>query len=380
MAITKLVSATTPNPTAVGTGGDWELAMAQLTACKQILNGQNVILSDWTGTTLPSLKKGAYIQHLGAVYVVDTEDYALPAVPADGDYFLVLTTSGDTLTASWVTDVSNFAWDAIHNGMYDATDSSMQRTMFGVRATATATIFKKFRILAYSNIIVFGDGTIDSLSGFINILTPASIAGDLSIAGGLVVNSPTILAGGLTVQKYLSYGTTYIEIPTIDDLPVLGAGDTNVLAGISTSSNLTSSKTLTGITKSPFTFRTVLNASVNIYLESWQPASAYMTVTTTVTLKVGGVVVASTVATKTQYGTENASAKFSVVASSTSGAVDITCSVGSIIEFIVTIAIKSYNVDMEPPSEMVGSGAGSYTGFNCDRALNTIAGETLSLV
>ena len=372
MAITMLVSAGTPVPT---TGNnDWQKAMAQLTACKQILNGQNVILSDWNGNLLPSITRGAYIQHQGSVYVVDTEDYALPDITVDGDNFLILTTSGDTLVATWMTDVSNFSWDAIHSGMYDSADSNVQRTMFGVRVTQTATVFKKFRILAYSNIIMFGDGTIDSLTGFIKIQTP------ISIDGSLIVNSPAILAGGLTVMKYLQYGTTYIDIPTIEDLPVLEAGATNIIEGISTVSNLTSFKTLTGTVKSPFTFRTELNVLSSIYIESFQPASAYVTVTTTATLKVEGEVVATTTVSKTLHGTENASSAFSVNAANTSGAVDVACSVGNIIEFIVVINIVSYNTTTSPPAEMTGTGRGSYTGINCDRALNTIANEILSLV
>ena len=54
MAITKLLSPNTPIPITAGPNGDWDLAMAQLTAVKKLLAGEQMMLTEWTNaTTLP---------------------------------------------------------------------------------------------------------------------------------------------------------------------------------------------------------------------------------------------------------------------------------------------------------------------------------------
>ena len=51
MAITKLLSPNTPNPITAGPNGDWDLAMAQLTAVKKLLAGEQMMLTEWTNAT-----------------------------------------------------------------------------------------------------------------------------------------------------------------------------------------------------------------------------------------------------------------------------------------------------------------------------------------
>lgn len=127
MAITKLISPSTPNPLPpAGAGGDWDKAMAQLTAVKKLLSGEQMILTQWTNnTTAPALARGSYLQHLGAIYVVDTEDYALPAMSADGTHYIKLTISGETLVPSYITSLTGFSWSAQHNGLYNASDEQV---------------------------------------------------------------------------------------------------------------------------------------------------------------------------------------------------------------------------------------------------------------
>ena len=75
MAITKLISPNTPNPITAGPNGDWDLAMAQLTAVKKLLAGEQMMLTEWTNaTTQPKLALGTHLQHKGSIYVVETED------------------------------------------------------------------------------------------------------------------------------------------------------------------------------------------------------------------------------------------------------------------------------------------------------------------
>jgi len=120
MAITKLLSPNTPNPITAGPNGDWDLAMAQLTAVKKLLSGEQMMLTEWTNaTTQPKLALGTHLQHKGSIYVVDTEDYALPALGGNGTYYIVLEPSGDTLVGSWATDLSGYSWDSTYNGLYN---------------------------------------------------------------------------------------------------------------------------------------------------------------------------------------------------------------------------------------------------------------------
>jgi len=120
MAITKLLSPNTPNPITAGPNGDWDLAMAQLTAVKKLLSGEQMMLTEWTNaTTQPKLALGTHLQHKGSIYVVETEDYALPALGGNGTYYIVLEPSGDTLVGSWATDLSGYSWDSTYNGLYN---------------------------------------------------------------------------------------------------------------------------------------------------------------------------------------------------------------------------------------------------------------------
>jgi len=120
MAITKLLSPNTPNPITAGPNGDWDLAMAQLTAVKKLLAGEQMMLTEWTNaTTQPKLALGTHLQHKGSIYVVDTEDYALPALGGNGTYYIVLEPSGSSLVGSWVTSLGGYTWDATYNGLYN---------------------------------------------------------------------------------------------------------------------------------------------------------------------------------------------------------------------------------------------------------------------
>ena len=130
MAITKLISPPThPNPVSVGDGGDWDLAMAQLTAMKVVMGGQQMILTEWTNTTgEPKLAQGSYLQHRGSVYVVDATDYAITAPTTDGTWFLKIAESGNTLVVSWLASSAGYTWNASFNGCIILTRARYCRT------------------------------------------------------------------------------------------------------------------------------------------------------------------------------------------------------------------------------------------------------------
>jgi len=178
MAITKLVSANTPNPITLGEGGDWDLAMAQLTACKQVIQGQQMVLTEWTNvTTVPKLAEGSYLQHLGAIYIVDTEDYTIGTLTADDVYSIQLSVDGDTLAVSFITDISGFSWNAQYNGVYDS--SNNQVLPYTVEVFETATEFEKYKWLNVNPSMI-----VDYL-GNVKKDNDMSIGGDLSVGGSL---------------------------------------------------------------------------------------------------------------------------------------------------------------------------------------------------
>lgn len=373
MAITKLVSPSTPNPTGTGAGASWDLAMAQLTAVKTLLNNDQIALTGWEDTTtVPKLRQGTYLNHLGSLYVVTDEDYTLPALSTDGDSFLCFETSGTTLVPYWDTDRTLYAYNYAYSGMYKLDNINKQMWMFGVQKAST--VYKKFRVLMASNLMVFGNGHVASLSGYLNIVSPTSIAGNLGVTGGLVVDSPAIMAGGLTVMEYLQYGATRIDIPTIDDLPVLAAGATNLIAGVTSNTSKTENKTLSGTVKSPFGARVSVTAVARVYESSYQGSGDWAESTVTVTLKKNGVTIATASAHVLRYGHNLPTGSYTQTDTQTSGNIDTTFSIGDTITFVVTITTGSSGDDLYP------SGTGSHTGFNCDRTLNSIAGETLALV
>ena len=119
MAITKLVSPSTPNPTGTGAGASWDLAMAQLTAVRRFLAVNKCCLHNGQiPLQCPKLALGIYLQHLGgAIYVVDSADYTIPTPSSDGTWYVKLTVSGATLSVSVVNSLSGFAWSSQHNGL-----------------------------------------------------------------------------------------------------------------------------------------------------------------------------------------------------------------------------------------------------------------------
>ena len=121
MAITKVGAMTDP-PVA----GDYAILQAKLDAYAKQIGNQGMILTQWTNTTTaPKIAMGSYITHGGTLFVVDTEDYAVPAPAGDGTYYLKVAASGATLALSWVASIAGYTWNAIYNGLYHADESQI---------------------------------------------------------------------------------------------------------------------------------------------------------------------------------------------------------------------------------------------------------------
>ena len=134
MAITKVGAMTDP-PVA----GDYAILQAKLDAYAKQIGNQGMILTQWTNTTtVPKIAMGSYITHGGTLFVVDTEDFAVPAPAGDGTYYLKVAASGDTLAVSWVASLTGYTWNAIYNGLYHADESQILPYQL-VKAGATLT-------------------------------------------------------------------------------------------------------------------------------------------------------------------------------------------------------------------------------------------------
>lgn len=353
MAITKV--GTYRNPPEDIT--DYTAIAGLLNAFLKQVGSQSMILTEWANTTnMPKIALGSYISHGGVLYVVDTDDYAVTEPVADGTYYLMVEASGETLVLSWVDSVDGYSWNAIYNGLYDVSENQILPYML----VKVGTSLEKWKI---TNLMQGG--------GFIRVNSD----GGMYQTGSLTISGPAILAGGLTVMKFLQYGTTYIDIQAIEEINPLAAGAVNIIAGLSKTSSETVTKNLSGNTKSPLKFRTSVTAIARVYEPLYQGSSSWAESTVTVTLQKNGVTVATASAHVKRYGHDIPNNDYTETNTQTSGDVDVSCYVGDEIKFIVSIiTAKSSSGDM------YGSGTGSYTGINCDRALNTLAGETLALV
>jgi len=95
-------------------------------------------LTEWeNSTTIPALALGTYLSHGGYLYRVDTEDYVISGTPTDGTWYVRLEASGDTLIATWINDLSGYAWNAVNNGLYNSDKQLMPYQL--VKAGAVLT-------------------------------------------------------------------------------------------------------------------------------------------------------------------------------------------------------------------------------------------------
>ena len=217
MAITLLVSANTPNPNVIG---DWALMAAQVTACKQLLNTNPQILTEWETTTVPEIAKGTYIQHLGAIYIVDTANFpiAAGALAVGVNYIAITGAAGAaTLSAAWVIDISGYAWDYENNGLYNGTS---QLLPYAITYDGAAS-YIKYKIMNLSTknagdfILVDSDG--ESIS---DITTTGAISGNSIETDGTALRTKVIEIGDwnmdTTSSVIIPHGIDYTAIRAIN--------------------------------------------------------------------------------------------------------------------------------------------------------------------
>lgn len=118
MAIAKIGVLT--DPPAVG---DYTRIIAHLNAFARQVGQQQSLIDDMAAA--PSIALGAYIQHGGIVYQVQTEAYAVTGAPTAGKNYISVAASGESLVLSLVTDISGYTYSAIYNGWYDGDENQL---------------------------------------------------------------------------------------------------------------------------------------------------------------------------------------------------------------------------------------------------------------
>jgi len=120
MAITKVTQYVEAAPEDTG---DWAGHSDHITAYITQMMNQPILLTEWGTTDEPQIAQHVYLAHAGTLYQVDTADFDIATgdLSAAGNYWVKLTTSGDSLAVAWEDDISGFAWNHAYQGLYSGT-------------------------------------------------------------------------------------------------------------------------------------------------------------------------------------------------------------------------------------------------------------------
>lgn len=106
--------------------GDYNAQNNYLAALIAEKNKKTLHLTEWVAsTTIPALKQGVYINHGGALFIVNSSDYVISGSPSDGLVYIKVYRSGDTLIAEFVNSITGYEWDYIFNGFYHSDGSQI---------------------------------------------------------------------------------------------------------------------------------------------------------------------------------------------------------------------------------------------------------------
>lgn len=207
MAITQVA-----NPASVPSAvADYQAQNAHIAAFNNIVNNQPFILTNSSGTGLPAIKVGTYIQYGGNLYVVDTEDYAITGTPVDGNNYIRLSGS-TTLTAEWVQDISGYAWNEVYG--YKESGSYFLLPYLVVKDGASYEKYGSFGIVKAREIDsdIVKAREIDSYKSSINIISGGLYPDYSGISyGDVELTYPTTTGSFTTTVSQ----TTYQEVKSI---------------------------------------------------------------------------------------------------------------------------------------------------------------------
>ena len=164
---------------------DWAGHSAHIVAFINQVNNQQWHLTNPFNTTEPALAQGAYINHGGTLYVVDTADETISGSPADGDVYVKLSVSGDNLVASYITDISGYSWNHSENNLYNAGD-----IVLPYRIVKSGIDWGKMRLVR-QDVALHGDLQVDGTADF---------TGNATVGGTLGVDGTVDVTGALSAS------------------------------------------------------------------------------------------------------------------------------------------------------------------------------------
>ncbi len=225
MAITKVGAMTDP-PVA----GDYAILQVKLDAYAKQIGNQGMILTQWTNTTTaPAIALGSYITHGGTLFVVDTEDFAVPAPAGDGTYYLKVVASGATLAVSWVASLSGYTWNAIYNGLYHSDESQILPYQL-VKAGATLTKWKITNLMQRSGFV-----TVDytgNVLGSANFGVSGAINGASLGVSGAINGASLGVTGAITGDSVVTTNGPNKPVDNNDtSMPSVGIGGFSYAVG-----------------------------------------------------------------------------------------------------------------------------------------------------
>lgn len=224
---------------------DYEAIVSHLEAYTRQVGNQGMILTEWTNTTnAPKIAMGSYISHGGVLYVVDTEDYVLPALSSDGTYYLRVSASGDTLAITYTTNIADYSWNAVYGGLYHADESQV----LPYQVVKNSALIEKYKMLnpwqnddfsvvnylgryrelhvtgaiSGASLAVTGNATVGGTLGVTGALGFASLNPDnstetsieLSVGESQVLpkGAYAIMTGNTYVKCQMKYGSDWVDI------------------------------------------------------------------------------------------------------------------------------------------------------------------------
>lgn len=196
MAITKV--GTYRNPPEDIT--DYEAIVAHLEAYTRQIGNQGMILTEWTNnTTQPKIAMGSYISHGGVLYVVEDEDYGLPALSSDGTYYLRVAASGDTLAITYTTNIADYSWNAVYGGLYHPDESQV----LPYQVVKSGALVEKWKI---TNLM---QGSGFNIVNYLGESSRQSVDVTIAeIAVGALIPTRKTGSSGILSAEFGSYGTT----------------------------------------------------------------------------------------------------------------------------------------------------------------------------
>jgi hypothetical protein len=113
---------TAPTGGAPLTINDYDAQNQFLTACINKLMSDQLHLTEWDTLNEPKIKQGVYVQHGGALFIVNdaNEDISGAGGLSNGRVYIKITRVGDVLTASFTNSAIGYSWDYQYCSFYHA--------------------------------------------------------------------------------------------------------------------------------------------------------------------------------------------------------------------------------------------------------------------